>query len=334
LERRDHIGGNCYTEEIEGVHVHRYGAHIFRTDDVSIWNYIGNFAEFNNFVNSPIAKYKDELYNLPFNMNTFSKLWGIQFPDEAKKIIKQQSQEQDGEAANLEEHAIHLVGRDIYEKLIKGYTEKQWGKSCRELPASIMKRIPLRFTYDNNYYNARYQGIPKGGYTRIFEKMFEGCPIIYNSNYVNDPEKYRAMARNVIYTGPIDEFFGYKYGELEYRSLKFETKILNTDNYQGVAVVNYTDKDVPYTRSIEHKHFEFGNQKRTVISWEYPVKWDKTLEPYYPVNDEKNNALYKKYLALKKENDGVIFGGRLGEYRYYDMQDTIKSALDLTRKIL
>lgn len=332
IEKRNHIGGNCYTKVIDDIVVHEYGAHIFRTSDNTIWEYMKRFAEFNHFINSPIAKYKDELYNLPFNMNTFSKMWHISTPAEALAILKEQSKEIIMPAQNLEEHAISLVGKDIYEKLIKGYTEKQWGRSCKELPASIMRRIPLRFTYDNNYFNDRYQGIPMGGYTPILEKMFAGCDILLNCDFNGNREKYRNMAKYIIYTGTIDSYFDYCFGELEYRSLRFEKEYREEENYQGVAVVNYTSADVPYTRIIEHKHFEFGTQQHTIISREYPVAWDKNVEPYYPINDSKNAELYGRYAECALKEKSVLFGGRLGEYKYYDMQDTIKSALALVNK--
>lgn len=334
LERRDHIGGNCYTYIEDEIVIHKYGAHIFRTCDRKIWDYMNQFAEFNHFVNSPIAIYHNELYNLPFNMNTFSKMWGIKTPEEARNIIKQQNKEIVGEAKNLEEHAIKLVGKDIYTKLIKEYTEKQWGRPCKELPASIMRRIPLRFTYDNNYFIDPYQGIPKGGYTNILNSMFKNCDIEYNVDFNLNREKYRNKTQKVVYTGAIDEYFDYVYGTLEYRGLFFEIEKLKIDNYQGVAVVNYTDKDTPYTRCIEHKHFEFGEQPITIISKEYPISWSVGKEPYYPINDEKNDFIYSKYRELGKQEKNVFFGGRLGEYKYYDMQDTIKSALKLANSIL
>lgn len=331
LERRDHIGGNCYTENWSGIQVHKYGAHIFRTSNEEIWNYIKQFAKFNHFVNSPIANYNGKIYNMPFNMNTFSKMWNIRTPEEAKAIIAEQRKEIVGTPRNLEEQAISLVGRDIYETLVKEYTEKQWGRPCHELPASILRRLPVRYTYDNNYFNDPYQGIPIGGYTQIIEKMFEGCEIRLNTDYNENPEEFRAMADKVLYTGTIDSYFKYCYGPLEYRSLRFEHEELNTDNYQGVAVVNYTDSKTPYTRIIEHKHFEFGTQPTTVISREYPFEWTKGIEPYYPINDSKNQECYEKYAELGRKEKGVLFGGRLGEYRYYDMQDTILSALKLAK---
>lgn len=334
LERRKHIGGNCYTRLVNGIVVHEYGAHIFRTSDKKIWEYMQEFAQFNHFINSPIAKYHDEVYNLPFNMNTFSRMWGISIPDEAKRIISEQGRLVSGQPQNLEEHAIKLVGKDIYEKLIKGYTQKQWGRACTELPASIMRRIPLRFTYDNNYYNDAYQGIPVGGYTPVMEKMFSGSPIFYGKDFNSGRPEYKSMAKKIIYTGTIDSYFDYQYGALEYRSLYFETKELGQENYQGVAVVNYTDAETPYTRVIEHKHFEFGTQENTVISYEYPKAWDRSCEPYYPINDSKNTEKYERYRELAKKEQQVIFGGRLGEYRYYDMQDTIQSALKMAEEIV
>ncbi|EIT3112302.1 UDP-galactopyranose mutase, partial [Campylobacter coli] len=286
------------------------------------------------FINSPIANFKGEIYNLPFNMNTFSKLWGIFSPEEAKNIINKQSQEIQGKPKNLEEHVIKLVGRDVYEKFVKGYTEKQWGRDCKDLPASIIRRIPVRYIYDNNYFNDPYQGIPIGGYTAIFEKMLTNCEVLLNVDFLKHKEEFQNKARKIIFTGTIDSFYDYQYGTLEYRSLKFEHKILDTDNYQGVAVVNYTDKETPYTRTIEHKHFEFGKQEKTVVSEEYPLEWSKNMEPYYPINDDKNQALYERYLNLAKKETKIYFGGRLGEYKYYDMQDSVKSALEFSKKEL
>ena len=330
IDKRSHIGGNCYTEEIEGINVHKYGAHIFHTSDKEIWDYINQFAEFNNYVNSPIAVYKDELYNLPFNMNTFSKMWNIRTPEEAKTIIKSQIEKLDiSEPKNLEEQALSLVGKDVYDKLIKGYTEKQWGRSCRELPSFIIRRLPLRFIYDNNYFNDRFQGIPIGGYTRIFEKLLNGIEVKLNTNYKDiSGEK---IAKKIVYTGCIDEFFDYCFGELEYRSVRFETEIINTDNFQGNAVVNYTASDIPYTRIIEHKHFEFGTQSKTVISREYSAEWSPGCEPYYPINDEKNNMLFQRYNKLAQSRSDVIFGGRLGQYKYYVMDKAIRSALNAVK---
>lgn len=331
LERRGHIGGNCYTEEIEGIQVHKYGAHIFHTSDKYVWDFINRFAEFNNYVNSPIANYKGEIYNMPFNMNTFSKMWGISTPQEAKAMIEEQRREISGEPQNLEEQAISLVGRDIYEKLVKGYTEKQWGRPCADLPASIIKRLPVRFTYDNNYFNDRYQGIPIGGYTALIEKLLAGCDIRLDTDFIAEREKYSGMAGKIIYTGMIDEYYDFCYGALEYRSVSFESEVVDTDNYQGVAVVNYTDSDTPYTRVIEHKHFDFGKQSKTVISREYPAEWKPGMEPYYPINNLKNQAVYEKYAELAKKEPKVIFGGRLGEYKYHDMKDAISGALALAK---
>ena len=330
IEKRNHIAGNVYCEEIDGINVHRYGAHIFHTSDKKIWDYVNNFAEFNNYINSPVARYKDELYNLPFNMNTFSKMWGIVTPQEAKDIIAAQIADLNiTEPKNLEEQALSLVGRDVYEKLVKGYTEKQWGRDCKELPAFIIKRLPLRFTYDNNYFNDRYQGIPIGGYTKIVEKLLEGTEVKLGVDYLEHRDEYDGIADKVIYTGMIDQFYDYRLGVLEYRSVRFETEKLEVDNYQGNAVVNYTDREVSYTRIIEHKHFEFGKQPVTIISREYSSEWKKGDEPYYPVNNEKNNALYEQYRELANKDNKVIFGGRLGGYKYYDMDKVIAAALDM-----
>lgn len=334
IDRRPHIGGNCYTEEKEGIQIHKYGAHIFRTAKQSIWEYIRRFAQFNHFVNSPIANYGGEIYNMPFNMNTFNRMWGVITPDEAREKIACQSKEIEHAPENLEEHVISMVGRDVYEKLVKGYTEKQWGRKCTELPPSIIRRLPVRFRYDNNYFDDPYQGIPIGGYTAIIEKMLHGCDVQLDSDYCADPKFYRALAKTVIYTGAIDEYFDYCYGALEYRSLRFEHECLDCDNYQGVAVVNYTDGETPFTRIIEHKHFEFGQQEKTIITREYPVEWKRGMEPYYPINDAKNQAKYRQYLALSEQEEKLYFGGRLGEYQYYDMQDTIASALALAKKLL
>lgn len=328
IDKRNHIAGNIYTEKIEGINVHKYGAHIFHTSDKAIWEYVNRFADFNNFINSPIASYKDEFYNLPFNMNTFSKMWGIKTPAEAKAIIAGQIANLNiGEPQNLEEQALKLVGTDVYEKLIKGYTQKQWGRPCTELPAFIIKRLPLRFTYDNNYFNDRYQGIAIGGYTQIIEKMLAGSEVKTDTDYFEFIKENSDIAEKTVFTGQIDEFFGYRYGALGYRSVRFENEILDTDNYQGDAVVNYTDREVPYTRIIEHKHFEFGKQEKTVISREYSAEWQPGIEPYYPINDEANNALYEKYKTLAATRPDVIFGGRLGQYKYYDMDKVIAAAL-------
>lgn len=335
IDKRPHIGGNVYTEERLNVCVHCYGAHIFHTSDKAVWDYISQFGEFNHYVNSPVAVYKDELYNLPFNMNTFSKLWGVKTPTQAKaKIEEERAAFSGGEPKNLEEQALSLVGKDIYEKLIKGYTEKQWGRSCRELPAFLIKRLPLRFTYDNNYFNDRYQGIPIGGYTEIVRKLLEGIDVETGISW----QEFRQTRRDItygslFYTGMIDEYFDYKLGSLEYRSLRFETEELQEEeNYQGNAVVNYTEREIPYTRIIEHKHFVFGTQKGTVITREYPAQWKKGDEPYYPVNDEKNEKLYEEYRELAKGEKNVIFGGRLGQYRYYDMDKTIAAVLEIVKK--
>lgn len=328
IDKRSHIGGNIYTENIEGINVHKYGAHIFHTSDKTVWEYVNRFADLNNFINSPVASYKDELYNLPFNMNTFSRMWGIKTPNEAKAIISRQIADLNiDEPQNLEEQALKLVGTDVYEKLIKGYTEKQWGRPCTELPAFIIKRLPLRFIYDNNYFNDCYQGIAIGGYTGMIEKMLIGSEVRTETDYFDFVKENPDIATKTVFTGQIDEFFGYRYGALGYRSVRFETEILDTDNYQGNAVVNYTDREVPYTRIIEHKHFEFGKQKKTVISREYSAEWYPGIEPYYPINDAANNALYEKYKALASTRPDVIFGGRLGQYKYYDMDKVIASAL-------
>jgi UDP-galactopyranose mutase len=335
IEKRNHVGGNIYTEQIEGINVHKYGAHIFHTSDKFIWDYINQFAEFNNYINQPVARYKDECYNLPFNMNTFTKLWRDVFtPQEAQKRIEEErAQYYTENPLNLEEQAINLVGKTIYEKLVKGYTQKQWGRECKDLPAFIIKRLPVRFTFDNNYFNDRYQGIPVGGYTKIIENMLKGVEVRCNCDFFDDKQGYLNMAKKVIYTGAIDRFFDYCLGALEYRSVRFETEILNMPNYQGNAVINYTAYDVPFTRIIEHKHFEFGNQPKTVISREYSSSWKVGDEPYYPVNDEKNNALYNKYKELADQNDKVIFGGRLGQYKYFDMHVVIKSALQMLESL-
>ena len=328
IDKRNHIGGNIYCENIEGINVHKYGAHIFHTSNKEVWEYINQFCEFNNYINSPIANYKGEIYNLPFNMNTFNKLWGVRTPEEAKRKIEEQKRELEiVEPKNLEEQAISLIGKDIYEKLIKGYTEKQWGRKATELPTFIIKRLPVRFIYDNNYFNDRYQGIPIGGYTKIIEKMLEGVEVKLNTNFFDNREYFENIAEKIVFTGMIDEFYNYQFGKLEYRSLRFETEVLNEENYQGNAVVNYTEREIPYTRIIEHKHFEFGKQEKTVITREYPSEWKVGDEPYYPVNDEKNNKLYEKYRELAEEENRVIFGGRLGEYKYYDMDKVIEKVL-------
>ena len=328
IDKREHIAGNVYCEEIEGIHVHRYGAHIFHTSDKKVWEYVNQFAEFNHYINSPVAVYKDELYNLPFNMNTFSKMWGIRTPREAKEMIeKQVAQSGVKEPKNLEEQALSLGGRDIYEKLIKGYTEKQWGRDCKDLPAFIIRRLPFRFTYDNNYFNDRYQGIPIGGYTAMVEKMLEGSEVRTGVDFFALRKAEPDIAEKTIFTGMIDEYFDYCLGALEYRSVRFETEVLDCDNYQGCAVVNYTDREIPYTRIIEHKHFEFGTQKKTVISREYSSEWQRGMEPYYPVNDEKNTRLYEEYKKLAEKEENVIFGGRLGDYKYYDMDKVVACAL-------
>jgi len=335
IDKRNNIGGNIYTESTEGINVHKYGAHIFHTSDKQIWDYVNRFAEFNNYINSPVAVYKDELYNLPFNMNTFSRMWNIKTPEQAKEIIASQIADLGiTEPHNLEEQALSLVGRDVYEKLIKGYTEKQWGRDCKELPAFIIKRLPLRFVYDNNYFNDRYQGIPIGGYTAIIEKMLEGIEVRTGTDYFDFIRDNKNIARKTIFTGMIDEYYGYCYGPLQYRSVRFETEVLDCENYQGNAVVNYTDREVPYTRIIEHKHFEFGKQPKTVISKEYSSEWKQGMEPYYPVNNEENNALYEKYRELAVKESNVIFGGRLGQYKYYDMDKVIAAALECAGKEL
>lgn len=335
IDKRDHIAGNIYCENVSGINVHKYGAHIFHTSDKKIWEYVNQFAEFNNYINSPVARYKDELYNLPFNMNTFSKMWNIATPQEAKDIIASQIADLNiTEPKNLEEQALSLVGKDVYEKLIKGYTEKQWGRDCKDLPSFIIKRLPLRFIYDNNYFNDRYQGIPIGGYTKIVEKMLDGIEVRLNTNYLDNREEFDAMADKIVYTGMIDQFYDYKLGVLEYRSVRFETEELPMENYQGNAVVNYTEREVPYTRIIEHKHFEFGKQPTTIISREYSSEWKKGGEPYYPVNNDKNNALYQQYKELADKEHKVIFGGRLGGYKYYDMDKVIAAALEMCEKEL
>ena len=343
VEKRDHIAGNIYTEKVMGINVHRYGAHIFHTSDEEVWNYVNQYARFNHYVNSPVAVYRDELYNLPFNMNTFSRMWNIKTPKEAKEIIAKQTGEFAGiTPQNLEEQALQLAGRDVYEKLIKGYTEKQWGRDCKALPAFITRRLPLRFTYDNNYFNDRFQGIPEGGYTQIVEKLLEDIPVLtgvslqeyQTANAARTADEQDSWDR-LLYTGMIDEYYHYRLGTLEYRSLRFETEELpEEDNYQGNAVVNYTEREVPYTRIIEHKHFEFQTGEGTVITREYPATWKKGDEPYYPINDEKNGALYAQYAELAKKEANVLFGGRLGQYKYYDMDKVIRSALDMVKEEL
>ncbi len=335
IEKRGHIAGNIYTKEVEGIQVHEYGAHIFHTSNQEVWNYVNQFAEFNRYTNAPVANYKGEIYNLPFNMNTFHKLWGVASPKEAKEKIESQKRERAvGRPKNLEEQAINLVGPDVYEKLVKGYTEKQWGRRATELPAFIIKRLPVRFTYDNNYFDDNYQGIPIGGYTKMVEKMLEGTEVRLNKDFFAQREHYQGLAGAVVYTGMVDEYFGYCFGELEYRSLRFESEVLEEENYQGNAVVNYTEYEVPYTRVIEHKHFEYGTQPKTVVTREYPKAWSKGDEPYYPLNDEKNAELYGRYQELARKEGNVIFGGRLGQYKYYDMDDTIEAALQCAKEHL
>ena len=334
IDRRNHIAGNIYTEEVEGINVHKYGAHIFHTDYKEVWEYVNKFVEFNRYTNSPIARIGNEVYNLPFNMNTFSKMWNIATPKEAAIKIDEEKKEIKGIPQNLEEQAISLVGRTIYEKLIKGYTEKQWNRKCTELPAFIIKRLPVRMTYDNNYFNDRYQGIPIGGYTKLVEKMLEGIEVKLEEDFILKREYYKKIAKKIVYTGAIDEYFDFIEGELEYRSLKFDTKILECNNFQGNAVVNYTGDTEKYTRVIEHKHFEFGNQEKTVVTYEYPDDYEKGKEAYYCINDEKNNMIYEKYKKLAEKEENVIFGGRLAEYKYYDMDDVIKASMDRARKEL
>ncbi len=329
LEKRSHMGGNIYCETMEDIVVHRYGAHIFHTNDKRVWDYVNDLAEFNRYTNSPVANYKGKLYNLPFNMNTFYQMWGVTTPEEARAKIAEQCAEITGEPRNLEEQAIGLVGRDIYETLIKDYTQKQWGRPCTELPSFIIKRLPVRFTFDNNYFNDRYQGIPIGGYNVIIDKMLEKADVLTGVDFLEDPDAYRALADIVIYTGTIDAYFDYCFGKLEYRTVRFDTEVLEEDNHQGVAVVNYTDGDTPYTRIIEHKHFEFGTGPKTVISKEYSVPWEDGMEPYYPVNDDRNQDLYARYAALAEKEENTLFGGRLAEYKYYDMDKVIASALAL-----
>lgn len=334
IDRRDHIAGNIYCEKIEDINVHKYGAHIFHTSNKEVWDYINQFAEFNNYINSPVAVYKDELYNLPFNMNTFSKMWNIRTPQEAKDMIEKQKAETGiTDPQNLEEQALSLVGRDVYEKLVKGYTEKQWGRDCKELPSFIIKRLPVRFTYDNNYFNDRYQGIPMGGYTAIVEKMLERSDVQTGVDFFDFRKENPDVADKIIFTGMIDEYFDYQLGALQYRSVRFETEVIDCENYQGNAVVNYTEREVPYTRIIEHKHFEFGKQPKTVISREYSSEWSVGMEPYYPVNNEQNNALFEQYKELAAKEKNVIFGGRLGNYKYYDMDKVIEAALTAVKDL-
>ena len=333
LERRKHTGGNVYCETVENIVVHRYGAHIFHTNDKKVWDYVNELATFNRYTNSPVANYKGKLYNMPFNMNTFYQMWGVTTPEEAKAKIAEQRAEITGAPQNLEEQAISLVGRDIYETLVKDYTQKQWGRPCTELPAFIIKRLPVRFTFDNNYFNDPYQGIPIGGYNVLIDKMLEKADVLTGVDFMDDPDAYRSLADTVVYTGTIDEYFGYRFGKLEYRTVRFDTEVLDEENHQGVAVVNYTDSDTPYTRIIEHKHFEFGTQPKTVISKEYSVSWEDGMEPYYPVNNGENQALYAKYAALAEQEKNTLFGGRLAEYKYYDMDKVIASALALTEKL-
>ena len=335
IDKRDHVGGNMYCENIEGINVHKYGAHIFHTSNRKVWDYVNQFCTFNNYINSPIANYKGEIYNLPFNMNTFNKLWGVVTPSEAKAKIDEQIKESGiTEPKNLEEQAISLVGKDIYEKLIKGYTEKQWGRSTTELPAFIIKRLPVRYTYDNNYFNDKYQGIPEGGYNVIFDKLLEGIDVELNVDFFEKKEELLSKADKVVFTGMIDQYFDYKFGILEYRSLRFEHETLDEENHQGNAVVNYNEREVPYTRIIEHKHFEFGKHPKTVITREYPAEWKQGDEPYYPVNNEKNAEIFKKYQELAEKEKNVIFGGRLADYRYYDMHHVFERALEVVKEEL
>ncbi len=334
IDKRDHVGGNIYCENIEGITVHKYGAHIFHTNIRKVWDYVNELVEFNRYTNSPIANYRGEIYNMPFNMNTFSKMWGVVTPEEAKAKIDEQRAEAVAEPTNLEEQAISLIGKDIYTKLIKGYTEKQWGRPCDQLPPFIIKRLPVRFTYDNNYFNDPYQGIPIGGYNKIIDKLLEGCDVKTGIDYNTNREELNALAEKVVYTGTIDSYFDYCEGKLEYRTLRFENELLDCPNYQGVAVVNYTDSTPAYTRIIEHKHFEFGTQEKTVITKEYPAEYKEGMEPYYPVNNERNQSIYEKYAKLAEKEENVIFGGRLAEYKYYDMDKVIESALNAAEKYL
>ncbi len=334
IEKRNHIAGNVYTEKIEGINVHKYGAHIFHTDDKEVWDYVNSFVEFNRYTNSPIARYKDEVYNMPFNMNTFSKIWSdVITPEDAKRHIEEEKKEITTPPKNLEEQAISLVGRTIYEKLVKGYTEKQWNRECTDLPAFIIKRLPVRFIYDNNYFNDKYQGIPIGGYTLLVEKMLEGIEVKLEEDFLPRKDYYKTIAKKIVYTGMLDEYFDCKLGRLEYRSLRFDTKILDTENFQGNAVVNYTGKEVDYTRVIEHKHFESTPSKKTVVTYEYPDDWTEEKEAYYVINDEKNNNLKEQYQKLAEQEENVIFGGRLAEYKYYDMDDVIRSAMNTYKQL-
>ena len=335
VDKRSHIGGNIYTDTVEGIHIHTYGAHIFHTNNKAVWDYVNHFAVFNRFTNSPVANYQGKLYSLPFNMYTFHQMWGVVTPEEAEQeIARQRTAAGITEPQNLEEQAISLVGTDIYEKLVKGYTEKQWGRDCKDLPAFIIKRLPVRFTFDNNYFNALYQGIPVDGYTQMVSNMLDGIEVRLNTDYLQNKQALDALARKVVYTGPVDAYFDYRLGYLEYRSVRFETEVLDMPNYQGNAVVNYTDRETPFTRIIEHKHFAFGTQPKTVISREYSSEWHPGDEPYYPVNDEKNSALYAKYKALADAEEHVLFGGRLGQYKYYDMDAVIAAALETAAKAL
>ena len=330
IEKRNHIAGNIYTEKIEGINVHKYGAHIFHTDDKEVWNYVNSFVEFNRYTNSPVARYKNEIYNMPFNMNTFAKIWDdVITPEDAKRHIEEEKKEITHEPQNLEEQAISLVGRTIYEKLVKGYTEKQWNRECVDLPAFIIKRLPVRFIYDNNYFNDKYQGIPIGGYTKLVEKMLEGIEIKLEEDFLPKKDYYKSIANKIVYTGMLDEYFDCKLGRLEYRSLRFDTKVLDTNNFQGNAVVNYTGREVDYTRVIEHKHFESTPSKKTVVTYEYPDDWTEEKEAYYVINDDKNNNLKAKYQELANKEENIIFGGRLAEYKYYDMDDVIRSAINI-----
>ncbi len=334
VDKSDHIAGNIYTQEIEGIHVHKYGAHIFHTSNKAVWDYMGRFAEFNHFINTPIANFKGELYNLPFNMHTFYEMWGVTTPEQARAVIARQRAAVVGEPRNLEEQAISLVGTDIYEKLVKGYTEKQWGRACKELPSFIIKRLPVRYTFDNNYFNDRYQGIPVEGYTKLVERLLDGATVWLGMDYLANKEELDGLADRVLYTGCIDEYYGYCFGALEYRSLRFESEVLDTPDHQGVAVMNFTDSETPFTRMIEHKHFDFGKQDKTVITREYPADWSRGMRPYYPVNDEKNQALYERYRALAERESSVIFGGRLGHYKYYDMDKVVEAALALSERTI